>query len=407
MVDWSIIVREQAAITLWTLAGTHKPQRKVIAEKIGIPQIISMLMSKSEKLQYVGCKCMIALVQEDVTYQNQILDENGIDPLIRLLRTDKTSNRVVLAIFETIAALCVDIAHVNNKFTQLELYEKGAIDIILQILNNPPAKYDHSFIQIETSHALACLILNRPTEPEIEEQINIKLILSLIKTDDLSLRLEAGLAITILAYNNNDKQFQIKNNGGISYESYRPFFDDPEVEVLSLCHACFQVIILARVINDKDQVWLTALGIGRLVQLLLIENEDEVVIQTASYLSSLAHTRTGITDAMITCDAVDILCDRLYSPNNQIKFASAVTLGYLTFNRTASRLLLHNCRNVPTLFNTLMSILRQENKISSQFIESYETALELGLPKLLVKNKVKFFESKKPAKEQEFKGTTN
>lgn len=185
MEDWSIVVREQAAITLWTLAGTDKPQRKSIAEKIGIPQIISMLMSKSEKLQFVGCKCMIALVLEDAAYQNQILKENGIDPLIRLLRTDKTSNRVILAIFETIGALCVDIAHVNNKLTQNELMEKGAIDIILSILNNPPPKYNHQFIQIEISNALACLILNRQMEPEVEEMINIRAILSLIQTGDL------------------------------------------------------------------------------------------------------------------------------------------------------------------------------------------------------------------------------
>jgi hypothetical protein len=42
------------------------------------------------------------------------------------------------------------------------------------------------------------------------------------------------------------------------------------------------VVILARVINDKDQVWLTALGIGRLVQLLLMD-DDDVVIQTGRY----------------------------------------------------------------------------------------------------------------------------
>ena len=99
---------------------------------------------------------------------------------------------------------------------------------------------------------------------------------------------------------------------------------------------------------------------------------------------------------MITCDVVDILCDRLYSPNEQIKFASAVTLGYLSYNRTASRLLLHNCRNVTHLFNTLMSILRPETKISRQFVESYETELKLGLPKLLVRNKVKFYDSINP-----------
>ena len=117
-------------------------------------------------------------------------------------------------------------------------------------------------------------------------------------------------------------------------------------------------------------------------------------------MSSLAHTRPGICDAMITCDAVDILCDRIYANNDQIRYASAVTLGYLTFNRTASRLLLHNCRNAPTLYDTLRNILRPENKISEQFIESYETALKLGLPKMLIKNKVSCYDNQKENDDQ-------
>lgn len=40
MEDWSILVREQAAFTLWTLAGDKKPQRKMISERIGIQQIL-------------------------------------------------------------------------------------------------------------------------------------------------------------------------------------------------------------------------------------------------------------------------------------------------------------------------------------------------------------------------------
>ena len=59
-------MREQAACTLWALAGSQKPRRKLIAEKIGILQIIIMLLSKSDKLQYVGCKCVIALVLENI-----------------------------------------------------------------------------------------------------------------------------------------------------------------------------------------------------------------------------------------------------------------------------------------------------------------------------------------------------
>jgi hypothetical protein len=121
---------------------------------------------------------------------------------------------------------------------------------------------------------------------------------------------------------------------------------------------------------------------------------------SASNLASLSHTRAGITDAMITCDIVNILSDKQYNKNEQIRFASAVTLGYLTFNRTASRLLLHNCRNKTTLFDTLMRNLRKDSKISPEFIASYKTALELGLPKLLVNNKVRFADtSKSPVRE--------
>jgi hypothetical protein len=69
----SILIREQAACTLWALAGSKKPQRKSIAEKIGVLQIIIMLLSQSEKLQYVGCRCLIALVDENTYYQRLLL----------------------------------------------------------------------------------------------------------------------------------------------------------------------------------------------------------------------------------------------------------------------------------------------------------------------------------------------
>jgi hypothetical protein len=202
--------------------------------------------------------------------------------------------------------------------------------------------------------------------------------------------LKAGLAITVLAYNNNSRQFDIKAAGGLSFEVYKKYFEDPGVEALLLCQACFQIVILARVINDREQVWLTAMAISRLVSLLLV-NDTQVVIQSASYLSSLAHTRAGITDAMITCDIVDILCDHLYSPSLEVQYVCAVALGYLTFNRTASRLLLHNCRNVPNLYERLISIIKPETKISKQFIESFQTAYQLGLPKLLAKNTVRLY----------------
>ncbi len=179
--DWSIVVREQAACTLWALAGSQKPQRKLIAEKIGILQIIIMLLSKSDKLQYVGCKCVIALVLENINNQKIIAKENTIEILLKLLRSDKTRLNVIQAIVQTIASLCVDVANVNNSDTQLELMEKGAFEILIPILENPPNRD----IQIETSHAIACLLLgNTKTEDYVNNKLDLKIILALLNEND-------------------------------------------------------------------------------------------------------------------------------------------------------------------------------------------------------------------------------
>lgn len=47
-------VKEQAACALWSLAGQTKTQQRYIAERIGIQQLIEILLRDSEKLQFVG-----------------------------------------------------------------------------------------------------------------------------------------------------------------------------------------------------------------------------------------------------------------------------------------------------------------------------------------------------------------
>lgn len=54
---WSVEVREQGALALWALAGHTTTRQKYIAERIGIQQLIEILLINSEKLQYVGAYC--------------------------------------------------------------------------------------------------------------------------------------------------------------------------------------------------------------------------------------------------------------------------------------------------------------------------------------------------------------
>jgi len=47
-------VKEQSALALWSLAGQTKSQQREIAESIGIPMLIEILLRDSDKLQFVG-----------------------------------------------------------------------------------------------------------------------------------------------------------------------------------------------------------------------------------------------------------------------------------------------------------------------------------------------------------------
>ena len=50
---------------------------------------------------------MIALSREDRENQNKIAEQGGIVPLVRLLRSPKTTNKVLLAVIKTLGILCV------------------------------------------------------------------------------------------------------------------------------------------------------------------------------------------------------------------------------------------------------------------------------------------------------------
>lgn len=140
-----------------------------------------------------------------------------------------------------------------------------------------------------------------------------------------------------------------------------------------------QIVVLARVIVDCDQVSLTAQGVTLLVK-KLGSDDDNVIVLASSLLSSLAHTRAGIPDAMVTTGAIDELVARLSSDNEQVRSSVAVALGYLTFNRTAARLLLSACRNTPGLHKKLMDNIGKDAKINAEFIEDFKRAKTIGLP---------------------------
>ena len=61
---------------------------------IGINILVDMLMLKSETLQFIAGRAIIALTTENIENQNKIVAGGGVQPLVRLLRSTKTSEKV-------------------------------------------------------------------------------------------------------------------------------------------------------------------------------------------------------------------------------------------------------------------------------------------------------------------------
>ncbi|XP_052802485.1 ankyrin and armadillo repeat-containing protein-like isoform X4 [Mya arenaria] len=375
----SVEVREQGACALWSLAGHTKTQEKYIAEITGITHIHQMLLEPTEKLLTVGCMMCIALGRESIENQNRLAQQDCFSQLVRLLRRQRslgTSAKVTLMVIKVLGILCVGVAYRNNKTTQNKIAEEGAIPLLVQQLNDPISEE----VQVEVAISLGCIILSNTKNQDIlneEADFRFEVLLELLKSKNMDIRLQAGMALTIFAFNNTPQQYAIREAGGIKYSVFEPFIDS--LDEFHNCYAAFQIVVLARVIIDRDQVSLTAQGVTLLVK-KLGSDDDNVIVLASSLLSSLAHTRAGIPDAMVTTGAIDELVDRLSSTNEQVRSAVAVALGYLTFNKTAARLLLGACRNTPGLYKKLMDNIGKDSKISSDFIENFKRAKTVGLP---------------------------
>ncbi|GAB1601052.1 hypothetical protein Ahia01_000383400 [Argonauta hians] len=319
-------VREQGMCALWTLAGHTRPQQKIVAETIGIPNIMKMLLHiKSEKLLLVGCLSAIGLVKEDMVQQKQLVDAEVLPQLVRLLHNKQLAHRVTAMVVKLLGVLCIGVAYTNNQFVQSKMAQEGTIPVLVQLLDQVCTAVE---MTVEVVTTLACIVLHNTTNQQI-----------------------------------------LQNETKFNWDYLLPLLQSPS-----------QIVVLARVITGCSCVTLTATGVTILVETLQSQ-DDDVVILAASLLSSLAHTRAGITDAMVTVGALQYLIEKLTSSTNcQVSSAIAVTLGYLTFNPTAFRHLLTACRNTPGLYKTISKHLKVNSKINRNFIENFKLACHIGLP---------------------------
>ncbi|NXG27708.1 ANKAR protein, partial [Dromaius novaehollandiae] len=371
-------VKERGATALWALAGKRLKQQKFMAEQIGYNLITDMLLSPSDKMQHVGGEAVVALCQESRHHQNQICEGKGINPLVWLLRNGKIAEGTLLNVIRALGTMCIGVAHTSNPVSQKSMLEEQALPILVHMLKH------HSSLQIkaEVAYSLACIVLRNSKLQEVlqeEEGFVYSDVLKLLHAPNKNICLRAAYALALFAYNNCVQQLRILESGAITISVFEPFLQS-ESET-DKAFAAFQIVILARVIVDADQVTLAARGVTTLVELLHSENTATLIL-TGKLLASLAHTRAGIPEAITTLGTIQRLCYHLYSDDEEVCMASATALGYLTFNQTAYRHLLVECRNKPKQFSRLMDYLSRDAQINQNFVNEFQRERRVGLPSL-------------------------
>ncbi|XP_036428581.1 ankyrin and armadillo repeat-containing protein [Colossoma macropomum] len=308
--------REQGATALWALAGHTLKQQKHMAKLMGYHFILNMLLSTSDKMQYVGCQAVIALSRDSCTHQKGFCKENGVPPLVRLLRGSRTTERTLLGVISALRSLCIGVAHTNNAKSQKVIYEEKAIPTLLELLQG----HESLQVKVQVAQTLACILLgNQELQKSFweHEDFSYDVIVELLRSQDRNIRLEAGHALALFAYKNPTQQTTIVKKGGVPVQAYEDYLNsDDETEKAK---AAFQIVVLAKVITDSDKVTLTARGITVLVALLQSEKPTTVVI-TAQFLASLAHTRAGVPDALVAMGAIGYLTAHLHSGIEEVHF---------------------------------------------------------------------------------------
>ncbi|CAK6448076.1 unnamed protein product [Pipistrellus nathusii] len=371
-------VKEQGAVALWALAGQTLKQQKYMAEQIGYNFIINMLLSPSAKMQYVGGEAVIALSKDSRLHQNQICEGNGIAPLVRLLRISKLAEGTLLSVIRAVGSMCIGVAHTSNPTSQQFVVEENAFPVLIHLLRNHPSLS----IKVEVAFSLACIVLrNKLLQKELKESEGFKYadVLFLLHAQDKDIRLRAGYALTLFAFNDLFQQYLILENGIMTLSIFEPFLESTIETEKAM--AAFQIIILAKVIIDVDHITLYLRGVTILID-SLYSLQSTTLVLTGNLIASLAHSRAGIPEAFTTVGTVQRLCYHLYSGKEEVRTACSCALGYLTYNANAFRILLKECRNKPNQFLRMINSISKDASINPAFLKEFRRQQKVGLPSL-------------------------
>lgn len=373
MVDREVKICGTSA--LWAIAGHSLGSKCHIAYRMGLEVLVDMVGLHCEQLEYICSEALHSLASEVGDNQVKIADVGGILPLVDILRAP-SSDRVCLSVIHTLAALTIKTALVPNVAIQTSIATSG-----ITLLTNLLVSHRNELVRVEAACTLAKLVLNhKQNEKKLMKQSNFSylIVLKFYSSENENVRLLAGHALAIFAFNNPERLQVMISHGSLNY--HHLFYFLQSKDEFHQTHAAFQAVALAKMICGIKDVNACIQGIRILIHLLNSKRE-EIQILSSEFLASLARSKSGVPEAIILAGAMDSLVANLLCGNKQVIEAASVVLGYLSFNLMAFRMLKTTFRDNPHLYTIFRKHLHT-GVVSDKFVESWKLDKEIGLPSL-------------------------
>ena len=375
MRDPSLKMRGSCA--LWAIAGILISNKCLIASHMGLEPLVYMLTIHNEKLDFVCSEALGSLATELGENQNIIINVGGVKTLVKVL-TISTSQKVCLSVIHTLSAICMKRALVPNYRAQKAIASSRGISILASIVTSSQAA---EIVRVESACMLAKLVLNNVENDTIltkHTDFSYTTIFKFLVSSELTVRLLAGYCLAIMAFNNPLKVSVMKSHDMLHISNFDPFLqsDDQFYHV----HSAFQIVVLSKVLAGIKSVDAVIQGIKLLVSLVSSETEQTKVLST-EFAASLSRMGEGIPGTLVIAGILEPLMDNLRTNNSSVIESSSVALGYLTFNSTASRIILSIFRNSPELFDIFRNLFPLV-VYSPKFLTLWTHMTRPGLPSL-------------------------
>lgn len=365
----SMEARQKTFEILWQTTGDSDAEKRALGVILGPECLITQMNLGRKHLQYLAVSILKMLTPPIHNKQKEILFAGGVLSLVKQVQTGETATKLLA--LEALENLSCKVGMRPNKETELLLWRVDGMQMLLHLLQE-----DES---IEIRQQALCTISAFSMQSKRLKRVllvNLKLAQLLLpfQSEGMDMSMTLMKAMSYLAYGSVEMQSKMLGNGGMHLKPFVPYLSSHDP--FQSTQTSFNVIIFARVLVDVKRTHITARAIAHLTKIFKGSsschgNEVELQVHTLGLISSLLHLRAGLADSFISLNIIPPVIAMLLGKHDGARQISAITLCFLSFFPTASRLILRQYRDMPKLYTRMEQYSCGHNP-SKRFVDEWD-----------------------------------